>query len=198
MVQVIDAVCADVQRGQNIYNKLFYRWFFLLKPTVCAMYFMKYNQVFKGCEDLVHNQRLILCCCLVVGLMSFCFLLLQCCESRLLQHIIQAAGKTGKSLKQGENVFWSLCKSCCDVVVAKFDSASFQFSLLAGSRWCKCSNGAGLWHSGARELQTDSDYGGNHLRTLHVFEDPQGLPRVSSPQVCSALMTIHMPASSFD
>lgn len=25
LVQVVDAVCADVQRAQNIYNKLFYR-----------------------------------------------------------------------------------------------------------------------------------------------------------------------------
>lgn len=25
MVQVVDCVCADVQRAQNVYNKLFYR-----------------------------------------------------------------------------------------------------------------------------------------------------------------------------
>lgn len=25
LVQVVDAVCADVQRAQNVYNKLFYR-----------------------------------------------------------------------------------------------------------------------------------------------------------------------------
>lgn len=172
MVQVIDSVCADVQRAQNIYNKLFYRWFyslFFIKALVFAIYFMICNPVFR---QYAPWQRLILFACLVVGLMSLHPLLSQCRESRFLQHIIQAAGKTGKSLKRGENVFWSLCESCCDVVVAKFDSASFQFFLPAGSRWCKCSNGAGLWHSGTGELQTDSVYGGNHLRTLHVLEDP--------------------------
>lgn len=26
LVQVVDCVCVDVQRAQNVYNKLFYRW----------------------------------------------------------------------------------------------------------------------------------------------------------------------------
>lgn len=53
----------------------------------------------------------------------------------------------------------------------------------SGSRWCKRRNGAGLWDSGAGELQTDSDNGRNHLWALHVLENAQRLSGVSSSQV---------------
>lgn len=33
LVQVVDCVCADVQRAQNVYNKLFYRWASLSNPN---------------------------------------------------------------------------------------------------------------------------------------------------------------------
>lgn len=127
----------------------------------------------------------------LVGLMCFHPLLPQCCESRFLQHIIQAVGKTGTSLKLGENIFWSLCESRY-MVVAKIDSGTFKFLHLAGSWWCECSNGAGLWDSGAGELPTDSGDGGDHLWALHVPKSSQRLSGVSTSQVSWALMIVYV------
>lgn len=52
-----------------------------------------------------------------------------------------------------------------------------------GSWWCQRGDGAGLRDSGAGELQTDSDDGRDHLRALHVPENPQRLSGVPSSQV---------------
>lgn len=78
LVHIVDCVCADVQRAQNFYNKLFYRWISPLVGTACSQ----------------------LCASFTVGLtrLHLC-LLSQCSESGFPQHIIQAVGETGTKLK---------------------------------------------------------------------------------------------------
>lgn len=82
-----------------------------------------------------------------------------------------------------EQVLQSLSESRCQLWHKHLNTSTFFHP--PGSRWCKCSNGAGLWDSGAGELQTDSDNGRDHLWALHVLEDPQRLSGVSSSQVGS-------------
>lgn len=78
LVHIVDCVCADVQRAQNFYNKLFYRWISQLVGTACSQ----------------------LCAFFTVGLMWLHLCLLsQCSESGFPQYIIQAVGETGTKLK---------------------------------------------------------------------------------------------------
>lgn len=153
LVQVVDCVCADVQRAQNIYNKLFYRWVSLF--------------------DTPHQQ------CANVALLIWRMPLHppQCGESRFPQLVVQAVGETGTPLKNAAT------SPCEQVMEQERYSNAVIFFRPPGSWWCQRGDGAGLRDSGAGELQTDSDDGRDHLRALHVPENPQRLSGVPSSQV---------------